>query len=284
MNHALAAPVSARAAFLRLELADAMRSRWLVFTAGVYCLVFGAFVWVGLRESSVLGFTGLSRVVLNLANAVAVVLPLVSLVATSQTVVRARSNGFFELFLSQPCRRGDWFSAIVLSRLLVIAGPLMLLLLVVLGVGVARGEAQLLPLVLRSAAVTFTLTCAFIGLGFWLSAVAPTTERATVYALLAWLAATALHDFALIGVLLKLRLAPQAVFALAAANPVESARLAILSGIDPELSVLGPVGFWLANTLGSRLMLAVGVGWPLLLGAACATLAARRLSRMDLVS
>ena len=86
-------------ALLRLELADAVRSRWLSFVLLSYTLVFGAFGWLGLRESSVLGFTGLSRVVLNAANAVVVLLPLVALVATSQAVVRARSSGLFELIL-----------------------------------------------------------------------------------------------------------------------------------------------------------------------------------------
>jgi len=71
-----------RQAFFRLELNDALRSRWLVFTAAVYALVFTGFIWLGLRESSVLGFTGLSRVVLNMANAVALVVPLVALVAS----------------------------------------------------------------------------------------------------------------------------------------------------------------------------------------------------------
>lgn len=281
--NAEAPPAPAVRAFLRLELADAQRSRWVLFTALTYALVFGAFVWLGLRESTVLGFTGISRVVLNLANAVAIVLPLVSLVATCQSVVRARTSGFFELFLAQPCRRSRWFAAVLCSRLLVIAGPLLLLLGVALLAGVARGEETLLPLVARSAAVTLALTFAFVGIGFLLSTLARNAERATVYALVAWLVASALHDFALIGVLLQVQLAPQAVFALAASNPVEAARLAILSGIDPELSVLGPVGFWLANTLGPARTLALGVGWPLVLGVLTTWLAARRIERMDLV-
>src|SRR6185436_8036190 len=77
----------AERAFFRLELADALRSRWLSFIVLVYGVVFGTFIWLGLRESSVLGFTGLSRVVLNVSNAVVVVLPLVALVATTQTIV-----------------------------------------------------------------------------------------------------------------------------------------------------------------------------------------------------
>lgn len=269
-------------AFFRLELADALRSRWLAFTATVYVVVFGAFVWFGLRESSVLGFTGLSRVVLNVSNAVVLVLPLVALVATSQTIVRARTTGFFELFLAQPCKRRDWFSAVLLSRVVVLAGPL----LVLLGGTLLWGnrEQALTPLVGRSALVVLSLVWAFVGVGLYLSAAARTPERAVVYALVAWLVASALHDFALIGLLLTTRVSPTAVFWLAAVNPVEGARLAILSGIDPELSVLGPVGFWLSNTLGPRWTLAIGAGWPATLGTLAAWAAERRLNKADLAA
>jgi len=273
-----------RRAFLRLLLADAVRSRWLAFTACTYALVFGAFIWLGLRESSVLGFTGISRVVLNLSNAVALVLPLVSLVATSQTVVRARSSGFFELFLAQPCRRSDWFSALLCSRLLVITGPLWLLLMAAAIVGGLRGESELSALVLRSALVSFALSFAFIGIGLLLSSLARTAERATVYALLAWLTASALHDLALIGALLRTNMPPQVVFALAALNPVEAARITMLGTIDPNLAVLGPVGFWLSNQVAPGALVALGIGWPLLLGALCLAGCMRRLRRMDLVA
>lgn len=277
--------MSALGVMVRLEVADALRSRWAVFTGFVYALVFGMFVWLGLRESSVLGFTGLSRVVLNMANAVVLAVPLVALVATCQTVVRARQSGFFELMMSQPLRRSDWFYGAVVSRFVVVAGPLVVLLLMALVVGavVSPRDGALLPIVLRTLAVTSSLSWSFIGLGFLVSTHAKTPERATVAALLAWLVASALHDFALIGLFLRVKLAPQVVFALAAANPVEAARIAILGAIDPELSVLGPVGFWLAHTLGPTLSLVVGVAWPLCLGTAALVRAERILVRSDVV-
>jgi ABC-2 type transport system permease protein len=269
----------------RLELAEALRSRWIVFTAVVYALVFGLFVWLGLRESSVLGFTGLSRVVLNASNAIVLAVPLVALVATSQTIVRARQSGFFELMLSQPVRRRDWFMGTVASRFVVVVGPLVVLLLLTLLADAVFGERDgaLASMVTRSLAVTASLAWAFIGIGFWISAGAKTPERATVLSLVAWVGASALHDFALIGALLRFKLAPGAVFALAASNPVEAARIAMLSSVDADLSVLGPVGFWIANTLGPSLTLAVGVGWPVVLGTVALALADRRLSRTDLV-
>ena len=46
--------MSPTAAFLRLELAEALRSRWVFFTSLVYGGLAVAFVWLGLRESTVL--------------------------------------------------------------------------------------------------------------------------------------------------------------------------------------------------------------------------------------
>lgn len=271
--------------FLRLEMAEALRSRWLVLVGVVYALVFGAFVWLGLRESSVLGFTGVSRVVLNVSNAVVIAVPLVALVSTGQIVVRARGAGFFELMLAQPARRTDWLAAAILSRLAVVVGPLVVLLLAALIASAATGQqdAPVAPMALRSLAISTSLAWAFLGIGFWVSATARTAERATVLSLLVWLASVALHDFALIGLLLEVRVSPPVVFALAAINPVEAARIAILTVVDPELSVLGPVGFWLANTLGPSLVLFAGIAWPAFVGSVALLGARRRLLRADLV-
>ncbi len=268
--------------FLRLELADALRSRWLTLATLGYLAIFGLFGWLGLRESSVLGFTGVGRVVLNAANAVVLVLPLAALVATSQTVVRARSSGFFELFLSQPCRRRDWLLAAFLARFGVLVLPLAATLSAVSVAG-WLAEEEVGALVGRSLSISAGLLWAYSGLGLLISTVARTAERAIVYALLLWLVGAALHDFAVIGLLLELRIEPHLVFALTAVNPIEAARLGLLSGIDPELSVLGPVGFWIANQLGSRLAFVVGMVWPLTLGATAIALALRRLNRSDLV-
>jgi len=123
---------AASAILFRLELAESLRSRWVVFTAIVYGLVFAGFVWLGLRESTILGFTGLSRVILSVSNAVVLAVPLVALVATSQVIVKQRQSGFFELMLSQPVRRSEWFVAAVTSRFLVVVGPLVVLFLAAL--------------------------------------------------------------------------------------------------------------------------------------------------------
>ena len=90
-------------------------------------------------------------------------------------------------------------------------------------------------------------------------------------------------DFALVGLMLQWRLNPQTVFLLAALNPVQSARMALLSGAAPELSVLGPVGFYLTNRVGAGALFAVGTLWPAVLGAAAWALAFRSFRRADIV-
>jgi ABC-2 type transport system permease protein len=280
----LNAPFLKPIAFLRLEIAEARRSRWLAFTGATYAVLVLAFVAFGLRESTVLGFTGMSRAILNVSNAVLVAVPLVCLVGTSQAIVRGRAGGAFELLLSQPCRREDWFAGLVLSRLAVLVGPLVALLAAATVAGaLGDRDAALAPTVARCLAVAVALAWAFTGIGVLVSSFARTAERALVYALLTWLVAVALHDFALVGVLLRWDVPAPVVFALAAVNPVEGARLGLLSGVDPDLAVLGPVGFWIATRLGPARTIAAAIAWPAVVGAASFWLARWRFRRSDLV-
>lgn len=273
-------------ALARLEGSDSLRSRWLQFTAAIYTLVFGAFVWLGLRESSVLGFTGLSRVVLHLANAAVLAVPLVALVATCQAVAKARATGHLELLFVGPLSRLDWFAGLVLARAAVLLAPLLLMLggAAIAGALLDPDDAALVPMTVHALLVSLSLLWAYLGVGLWISSVSRTLERAVVLALLVWLASAALHDFALIGVLLQWQLPTPLVFGLAAANPVEAARLAVLAAVDPDLALLGPVGFWMANKLGAQWTHAIGLAWPAFVGSVALALAARRVVRSDAVA
>lgn len=272
-------------AFLRLELSDALRSRWVAFASMLYLGLAVAFVWLGLRESTVLGFTGLSRVLLNLANAVLVVFPLVVLIGTHSAVVKARTSGFCELMLAQPVKRSTWFLALLASRLLVLVGPLVVLLVgCFVAAAFVEPEPGLAFIGFKSLSVCVALVFAFVGIGLLISALARSAERAMVWALLVFVTTAALHDVLLITALLRTSLPPQLVFALAALNPSEAARVGILASVDPELSVLGPVGFWLANSLGPGFALALAVLYPLALGLFTTWGALRRTARMDLIA
>lgn len=254
-------------AIARLDLAEVLRSRWLAVSSLAYGVLAVVFVAVGLREAPLLGFTGSARVAFSLSHALVLLLPLVALTATAPSIGRARDDGSLELLCSQPLGRGAYLVAITAVRTAAIVAPVVgLFVIVALWGAIAHGQPVPWAYLLRALAVLAALAWAFAGIGFAISTVVRHPVRMLTYVVLVWAAAVALVDAGLIGALLRWRLDARAVFVLAAINPVEDARLALLSGIDRDLSTLGPVGFYLAGKLGDAALYGLGIAVPLVWG------------------
>jgi ABC-2 type transport system permease protein len=268
----------------RLDLAEVLRSRWLVFCVVVHAVLAAVFVLVGLRESGVIGFTGMGRALMSWSHALLFLLPLLALSATGQVVNTARDDGSLELLLANPVSRTGWFVGTTAVRVAALCVPLWIAMPLMAIVGAfAFGQDVPWAFLLRGIAVSTALLLCFTAIGLLISTLVRNQAKALMLTLLAWAGGVALIDFALVGVMLQWELPPSAVVALAALNPVQCARLALLSAAQPELSTFGPVGFFLANRVGSTGLLAAGIGWPLLLGltAWCWSLGAFR--RRDLL-
>jgi ABC-type transport system involved in multi-copper enzyme maturation permease subunit len=272
------------AAVLRLDYGEVRRSRWLAACLVLYGALAAVFVLVGLRESSVYGFTGVGRVLFSMCHALVLVLPLVALLATVQAVNRARDDGSLELYLSQPIGRSAFLTGVTLVRLAVLVLPLAAVLGgLALGAGWLRGDAIPWAFVGRSLGVCAALLAAYVGIGLAASVLVRHAARAMSLVFAIWAASVALLDFAGIGLLLRWRLPAEAVFALAAANPVQAARMALLGAAEPTLATLGPVGFYLASHVGGGALLALGTAWPALVGAGAWLVAWRSFRRGDAV-
>ena len=211
-------------------------------------------------------------------------LPLLALAATAQVIGQARSSGTLEFLFSNPLSRTTYFLAVTAVRLLLLVGPLFL----VFGACalVSRfyfNEALDMAFLVRTVSVCTVELFAFTGIGMLISATVRHSARTLIWILMVWAASIALLDLALIGLLLQWRLDPQAVFLLAAMNPVQDARLALLAGADPELATLGPVGFYIANRLGNSALLMIALVWPLVLGLTCWWSGLRSFRRHDLL-
>ena len=272
------------AAAARLDLAEVLRSRWLLFCAGAYVVLAAVFVLVGLRESTVIGFTGVGRVLLSMCHGLLLVLPLLALTAVGPVIGRAREEGALELLFSQPLRRSAWFVGVSLTRYAVLVVPLVVLM-VGLGLYGQLVHHQAVPwgFLGRALVISAALLAAFAGIGLWISTAVRNPARVTTYLILAWALGVALLDLGLIGVLLRWRLDAHAVFTLAALNPVQDARLALLSGLEPDLATLGPVGFYLTHRIGADALYLLGVAWPALVGVGAWLAAFASFRRSDLV-
>lgn len=271
-------------AVMRLDLAESLRSRWLLLCVGLYAVLGAIFVLVGLRESSLLGFTGMGRVLLSACHAMLLLIPLLALTATVQVINRARDDGTLEFLFSQPIRRGAYFLAVSLSRYATLALPLVILL-ALMGLFAQVVFHQPIPWVMlgRAMAICATLMLAFTGIGLFVSTFVRSQAKAVTWSVIAWMAGVAILDFGLISLMLEWQVNARLVFVLAVLNPVQAARMALLSAAEPELSVLGPVGFYLTNRLGPTLLFALGTLGPALVGILAWWLALRRFSRGDVV-
>ncbi len=272
------------AAVARLDLGEVLRSRWLVMCLLFYALLGGVFVLVGLRESSVLGFTGAGRVLFSLCHALVLFLPLLALLATVQAVNRARDDGSLELFLSHPIGRGAFLTGTALVRFVALALPLAVVMLALAAEGaIVHGQAIPWAFFGRALGVCTALLACYVGVGLAVSVLVRHPAKAMTLVFGIWIASAALLDFAGIALLLQWRMPAPAVFALAAANPVQAARMALLASAEPTLATLGPVGFFLANRLGTDLLFALGIAWPALVGAGGLLVAWRSFRRGDAV-
>lgn len=268
----------------RLDLAEVLRSRWLWFCGGAYLLLAMVFVLVGLRESTVLGFTGMGRVLMSLCNTLLLILPLLALTAVAPVIGRARDDGSLELLFSQPLSRAAWFIGVSVVRYAILVVPLAVTMVGLALYGdLALGQPIPWTFLGRALAVSAAVLAAFTGLGLAISVTVRNPARVTTYVLVTWALAVALLDFGLIGVLLRWRLDARAVFTLAALNPVQDARMALLSGLEPDLANLGPVGFYLTHRVGSAALYALGLAWPVAVGAGAWLFAFRRFRESDLV-
>lgn len=271
-------------AVANLDLVEVFQSRWLIFQNSLYVILAGFFLLVGFRESSVLGFTGMSRLLLSLCNALVLILPLLALTASGLVVNRHREDGTLELLFSLPVGRGEYFAAISLTRYLVLLAPL-LILMPALGLADRFASGRSIPwdFIIRSLIISATLLWAFVGLGLAVSTLVRNRTKALMYLLLLWIVCVAGLDFGLMGLMLQWRLNAEAVFILSGINPVQCSRLALLSTAEPSLSILGPVGFYLTNWIGSTWLFVLGAVQPALIGSIAWFVAWRHFRRDDLV-
>ena len=268
----------------RLDLVEVFQSRWLLFHTVLYGVLAALFLFVGLRESNVLGFTGMGRVLLSLCNALILVLPLLALTGSGQVVNRHREDGTLELLFSLPLARWEYFGAVSLVRYLVMLAPLVLLM-PALGIAgrLMFGQAIAWDFIGRSLAISASLLWSFVGIGLAVSTLVRNRTRALMYLLLIWVLGVGLLDFGIMGLMLQWRLRPETVFLLSSLNPVQCSRLALLSSAEPSLGTLGPVGFYLANHVGVEHLFLLGVWQPLLIGCLAWAAGWRSFLRGDLV-
>ncbi len=275
MNHLL---LSAR-----LDISEAIRSRWFL----VYALVFGAVVVglfiSGLTESRVMGFTGLSRLLVTYLQITMALLPLFVLLTTVRSMVGDRESGTFEYMLSLPVGLGSWFWGKCIGRFVVVFLPVFVAMVLAIAWGALKGLAIPIMPVIYYTGLLLSLALCFLGFGFLISTLTRSTEVATGLALIMWLFMLLFLDLVLLGILIKTGLDSESVVAVALLNPLQVFRTASMMLFDPQLVLLGPSAYVILDHFGGNGYIIWALVYPALLGIVTASIGYFAFRKSDLV-
>ncbi|MDP1635486.1 MAG: ABC transporter permease subunit [Gallionellaceae bacterium] len=254
----------------KLDIVESLRARWFA----IYSLVFGGLVALlfvfGLTESRVLGFIGLSRLLVTYIQLCMAILPIFVLITTVRSVAGDREAGVFEYLLSLPVGLAAWFWGKILGRYLVIFLPVFAAMAGAVLWALVRGIEVPWGMFVYYTALLAVMGWCFLGMGMLISALARSTDVAQGAAFMLWLTLLLFLDLILLGVMIQGHVQPEIVVGIALANPLQVFRTAALALFDPQLIVLGPSAYVILDTFGVAGYKLFALLYPAAIGALCA--------------
>ncbi len=249
-----------------LDVKESLRSKWFY----VYSVVFGGlmalFFITGVSDSVVMGFTGLSRMLLIFIQVTIIILPIFILITTVKSISGDRESNVLEYMLSFPVSLKDYYWGKMLGRFLTVFLPVFLALILGVIFGLFKGGSLPWKMIFVYSAMLFSLSYVFLGLAFFLSTIVKSTDIALGSSFVVWIAMLAFIDIALMGLMLQNRVSDEVVISIAMLNPIEVFRIGAISLFDPELTVIGPVAYYLLDTLGANLLIVYAIVYPIVIG------------------
>ena len=264
------------------DIVESLRARWfMVYTAVFGGLVVLLFVY-GLAESRIMGFTGLSRLLLTYIQLTMAILPIFVLITTVRSVAGDREAGVFEYLLSLPITLGAWFWGKILGRFLMVFLPVFLAMLGAVIWGVVKGAEVPWTIMVYYTALLMVLAWCFLGIGMLISTLARSSDVAQGAAFVVWLTLLLFLDLILLGIMIQEHLPAESAVAIALANPMQVFRTASMMLFDPQLVLLGPSAYVILDNFGQSGYIAYALAYPLLLGTLCAGIGYYVFKRSDL--
>lgn len=248
------------------DITGSLRSRWFIGYSLVFIFLVVLIFVSGVTESRVMGFTGLTRMLLVFIQACNIIMPVFVLVTTVRSITGDRESNVLEYMLSFPVSVFSYYFGKLIGRFIIIFLPLLLALILSLIIGVLKTHQVPVDLFVLYIGLLAFNSFAFLGIGFFISSVIKSMEFALGISLFVWLFLIAFIDAALIGLMIK-QLVPETVVYMAALlNPVQVFRIGAISLFDPVLSVIGPASFFILDTVGRAGYTIYALIYPLILG------------------
>jgi ABC-2 type transport system permease protein len=266
-----------------LDLKESIRANWFI----VYSVVFGGlialFFIAGITESQVMGFSGLSRLLLMYIQVTIVILPIFILVTTVRSISGDRDSHILEYMLSFPISLKQYYWGKVFGRFITVFLPVFLAMFFAIIYGMFKGADVPWGIFFLYTGLLFAMSSAFLGIAFFVSSIVKSSEMALGISFFVWIFLLAFIDIALISLMMQQRINTELIIGIAMINPMEIFRVAAISLFDPELTVMGPVAFYILDMMSQKMFVLISIVYPLMLGILFAFLGFRIFSKKDLV-
>ncbi len=248
------------------DVLESLRAKWFF----AYTLIFGGLVALlfafGLTESRIMGFTGLSRLMVTYIQLAMAILPVFVLITTVRSVAGDREAGVYEYLLSLPIGLAPWYWGKLAGRFLVVFLPVFLAMLGAVLWGLYRGVGVPWGLFAYYTGLLMALAWCFLGLGMLLSTLTRSADVAQASAFVVWLSLLLFLDLILLGVMIRNQLPPETAVAIALANPLQVFRTGAMMLLDQQLVMLGPSAYVILDTFGEVGYMVYALAYPILLG------------------
>lgn len=266
-----------------LDLKESIRAKWFL----VYSLIFGGlialFFIAGVTESQVMGFSGLSRLLLMYIQVTIVILPIFILITTVRSISGDRDNHILEYMLSFPISLKQYYWGKIAGRFITVFLPVFFAMFVAVIYGVFKGAAIPWEIFILYTGLLFSISSSFLGIAFFISSLVKSSEVALGIAFFVWIFLLSFIDIALISLMMQNRFDEGFIIAIAMINPMEVFRVAAISLFDPELTVMGPVAFYILDTMKHSVFVLFSIAYPIILGLVFATFGFIVFKKRDLV-
>jgi len=266
-----------------LDIRESLRSKWFYVYAVVFGGLMGLFFVTGVSDSVVMGFTGLSRMMLIFIQVTIIILPIFILITTVKSISGDRESNVLEYMLSFPVSLRDYYWGKIIGRFVTVFTPVIFALLLGVGYGLIHGGEMPWKLIGLYSLLLVSLSMIFLGMAFLLSTIVKSTDIALGGAFVIWITLLAFIDIALMGLMLQNRLDDNVIVTIAMLNPIEVFRIGAIALFDPELTVIGPVAYYLLDTLGNTWLMVYAVVYPIVLGLLFAMLGYTAFRKKDLL-
>jgi len=266
-----------------LDIKESLRSKWFYVYATVFGGLMALFFITGVSDAVVMGFTGLSRMLLIFIQVTIIILPIFILITTVKSISGDRESNVLEYILSFPISLKAYYWGKMIGRFLTVFLPVILALLMAVIFGLIKGGAIPWNMIFLYSAILFAMSFTFLGISFFISSMVKSTDVALGISFMVWIILLGFIDIALIGLMLQNRVDDNLIITLAMLNPIEVFRIGAISLFDPELTVIGPVAYYLLDSLGRVMLIVYTIVYPIVLGLIFAFLGFLIFKKRDLL-